>query len=56
MCVFREALSDCDLYDLGFNGRPWTYDNKQVGHKNVRVRLDRAVAGPTWTNFSPKLR
>jgi hypothetical protein len=25
---FRNALSDCNLHDLGFLGLPWTYNNK----------------------------
>jgi hypothetical protein len=53
MREFREVLSECDLHDLGFKGRNWTYDNKQTGHNNVRVRLDRAVAGPDWSNLFP---
>jgi endonuclease/exonuclease/phosphatase family metal-dependent hydrolase len=48
MEAFREILSDCNLSDLGFTGIPYTYDNKRAGNKNVRVRLDRAVACPAW--------
>jgi hypothetical protein len=46
MMDFREVLSHCDLHDLGFIGTPWTFDNKQRGDCNVKVRLDRAVASP----------
>jgi hypothetical protein len=53
MADFREALSQCDLYDLGFVGKPWTFDNQQEGNKNVRVRLDRVVADYNWTNMFP---
>jgi exonuclease III len=53
MMQFRNTLSYCNLYDLGFQGLPWTYDNKQKGDKNVRVRLDRAVACPAWFNLFP---
>jgi hypothetical protein len=45
---FRDVLSECDLHDLGYTGSEWTYDNKQGGERNVRVRLDRAVARPDW--------
>jgi hypothetical protein len=49
MINFREALADCELTDLGFNGRPYTYDN---GHdSNVKVRLDRDVADPNWRDL-----
>jgi hypothetical protein len=47
---FRNTLSFCNLHDLGFSDLPWTYNNKQKGRKNVRVRLDRAVACPDWSN------
>ena len=40
MADFRSVLSDCNLFDLGFHGTPWTYDNKQQGSRNVRVSLD----------------
>jgi hypothetical protein len=50
---FREVLSECDLHDLGYKGRPWTYDNKQSGQNNVRVRLDRGVADSDWSNMFP---
>ena len=53
MMDFREILSHCDLHDLGFSGTPWTYDNKQSGRRNVKVRLDRAVACPAWSNIFP---
>jgi hypothetical protein len=53
MMDFREVLSFCDLHDLGFSGNPWTFDNKQYGRRNVKVRLDRAVACPNWTNIFP---
>jgi hypothetical protein len=43
MMEFRDILSHCEVHDIGFCGMPWMYDNKQVGDRNVRVRLDRAV-------------
>ena len=53
MFDFREILSHCDLHDLGFLGAPWTFDNGQDGDRNVKVRLDRAVANPEWMNIFP---
>jgi hypothetical protein len=44
MHLFRECLEDCQLTDLGFTGPKLTWNNKQVGEDNVRVRLDRVVA------------
>jgi len=51
MEAFREALEFCGMHDLGFVGLPWTFDNKQFGRRNVRVRLDRAVADDNWSNL-----
>jgi hypothetical protein len=56
MMDFREVLSHCDLYDIGFVGNPWTFDNNQKGERNVRVRLDRAVASPAWSLLYPNHR
>jgi exonuclease III len=53
MLDFREVLSHCDLHDVGFMGTPWTWDNKQKGDRNVKVRLDRAVASPEWSALFP---
>ena len=55
MADFWEVLSICDLHDIGFSGTPWTYDNKQKGDRNVKVRLDRAVASPTWSSLFPNM-
>jgi hypothetical protein len=53
MDQFRNTLSFFNLHDLGFKGKPWTYDNKQDGRNNVIVRLDRVVACPSWTKLFP---
>jgi exonuclease III len=29
------------------------YDNKQVAERNVKVRLDRVVASPSWSAWFP---
>lgn len=49
MLDFREILSHCNLFDLGYSGTSWTYDNKRAGADNVPVRLDRAVTSPSWS-------
>jgi hypothetical protein len=28
MAEFREVLAQCDVFDIGFSGVPWTFDNK----------------------------
>ena len=39
---FREAVSICGFSDLGFIGLPYTWDSRQDGDHNIKVRLDRA--------------
>ena len=56
MADFREIMSECNLFDLGFHGVPWTYNNKLEGDKNVKVQLDRAVACPQWTAMFPQCK
>lgn len=56
MLAFRDTLEVCDLVDLGFSGLPFTYDNKQKDRKNVRVRLDRAVADNRWRDIFSEAR
>jgi hypothetical protein len=53
MKAFRDMMHDCGLVDLGFRGLPWTYNNKQSAERNVRVRLDRAIATTNWSHLFP---
>lgn len=34
--------------DLGFIGLPYTWDNRQQGNDNVKVRLDRGLASSAF--------
>lgn len=45
---FREAVAECGFMDLGFVGLPYTWDNRQPGIRNVKVRLDRALANAAF--------
>jgi hypothetical protein len=38
----------CGLVDLGYTGISWTFEKKVVGGTFCRVRLDRALASPSW--------
>jgi hypothetical protein len=40
---FQDVCAECGLNDLGFNGPPFTWDNRQEAERNVKVRLDRAL-------------
>jgi hypothetical protein len=51
---FREAVDSCDLQDLGYVGIPYTWDNKQHGEANVKVRLDRVLTSPSWLSRFPE--
>ncbi|VAI29049.1 unnamed protein product [Triticum turgidum subsp. durum] len=44
MMMFRECLDECGLIDLGYIGPKYTWSNRQEDGRNVRVRLDRAIA------------
>jgi hypothetical protein len=45
---FQEALSDCNLEDIGFIGDPFTWKRGRVSE-----RLDRAVVSPSWSALYP---
>ncbi|KAK5775183.1 hypothetical protein PVK06_043052 [Gossypium arboreum] len=40
---FQSALLDCDLHDLGQDGRWYTWEREKFEAKNIRECLDRAV-------------
>jgi len=50
---FREMVDVCGLYDLGYEGRSWTYERRVAGGSYCRVRLDRALATPEWSTRFP---
>ena len=43
----------CGLYDLGYEGRSWTFEKRVAGGSYCRVRHDRALATPEWTSRFP---
>ena len=50
---FREAVDVCGLADLGYKGLDWTREKPIRGGQFCRVRLDRALATPSWSNMFP---
>lgn len=48
---FRDAVSQCGFSDLGFIGLPYTWDNRQEGSRNIKVRLDRAFANGAFSEM-----
>ncbi|KAL9665795.1 hypothetical protein QQ045_000116 [Rhodiola kirilowii] len=51
---FKDGLEDCGLSDLNFRGDPFTFSNRRQGEKEVRERLDRAVANEAWRKSYPQ--
>jgi len=45
---FREVVEVCGFSDLGFIGLPWTWNNRQDGDWNIKVRLDRGLASASF--------
>ena len=50
---FWEMVDVCGLYDLGYEGRDWTFEKKVSGGSFCRVRLDRALATSDWCSRFP---
>lgn len=48
MANFKEALSSCGLYDLGFHGDRFTWANNTTGDQFSKERLDRASGNILW--------
>ncbi|KAL4387439.1 hypothetical protein GQ457_09G000910 [Hibiscus cannabinus] len=54
--VFRDALNDCALADVGFSGVWYTWEKGRMAVNNIRERLDRGVANSTWWELFPNFR
>ena len=50
---FREAVDVCELADFGYKGLDWTWEKRVRGGEFCRVRLDRALATPSWSALFP---
>ncbi|KAL0396708.1 UNVERIFIED_CONTAM: putative mitochondrial protein [Sesamum calycinum] len=50
---FREALTSADVFDLGFEGDPFTWCNRHPEPETIYERLDRACADPSWRSNFP---
>jgi hypothetical protein len=56
MLDFRRMLAHCNLHDLGYVGPAWTFDNRQKEGRNIKARLDRAVASHIWSELFPDVK
>lgn len=54
MAKFRKVLSDCDLSNIRFTGKWFTWERGRLPTNNVRERLDRGVANQAWWTLFPK--
>ncbi|KAH6783287.1 hypothetical protein C2S52_008246 [Perilla frutescens var. hirtella] len=52
MLAFHNAISACNLEDLGFNGYRFTWTNGQSGTDNIQERLDRCLANQKWIDLA----
>ncbi|GMI79095.1 hypothetical protein HRI_001578800 [Hibiscus trionum] len=53
MDLFRSALEDCALDDLGYSGSWFTWEKGRSEQSNMRIRLDRGVANNIWWSLFP---
>ncbi|GMI92190.1 hypothetical protein HRI_002888300 [Hibiscus trionum] len=53
MSDFQEALNDCALSDVGYQGRWFTWEKGKFEETNIRERLDRGVANNAWWSCHP---
>ena len=54
MLEFRNALAHCGLFDLGFQGNKFTWNNGRPGVEFVQERIDRACANGEWNGLFPR--
>ncbi|KAA3472533.1 reverse transcriptase [Gossypium australe] len=53
MAAFREALDECQLVDMGFQGTWFTWERRNLPETNIKERLDRGVINEKWMNLFP---
>ena len=53
MQIFRDALDECELMDLGFKGFPYTWSKHYRNGFSIWEWLDRAVASYEWFSKFP---
>ena len=53
-CLFRRFIDHFGVVDLGFARNPFTWSNNRMGLENIKERLDRSLASPSWIHLHPK--
>lgn len=54
MSAFKDALKDCELYDLSFTGKWFTWERWRLTTNNIPERLDRSVPNMVWWERFPE--
>ena len=52
-CSFRKFIDHFGMIDVGFVGNPFTWGNNRKGLENIKERLDRGLASPSWVHLHP---
>lgn len=52
---FRQALQDCALNDMGYNGVKHTWSNNREGSDFTKERLDRVCANTSCLSLFPSI-
>ena len=51
MHEFKEAIRECNLRDMGWNGLPFTWLNKRYEAGLIEEHLDRFLCNKSWGSF-----
>lgn len=54
MLNFELFISDCSLFDLGFNGSRFAWCNGQQDQDSIRERIDRAMGNAEYCKHFPR--
>jgi hypothetical protein len=50
-CPFKRFIDNFGMIDLGFPRNPFTWSNNRQGLENIKERLDRGLASPSWIHL-----
>ncbi|KAH1122638.1 hypothetical protein J1N35_005798 [Gossypium stocksii] len=55
MELFRRALEECQLIDVGFSGKWFIWERSNLPETNIQERLDRGAANAKWISMFPEI-